>query len=469
MADWILVNDVLLSTGALLLLLAGTLAQRAWRGRLVNWSPCCRACGFNLRGHAGSSCPECGAALNRAGAVTEGLRQHRLGLMTGAGALAVMAAALLVSSRLGLPAYAWVWWLDNRPVWAMQGVLRDQDQLAWQSIESRDRAGTLSDADLRLVLTVAMELPTYSGRFITPSWAWLINKHAAGRVSGEALKPIVLRALESMDVGLGIVPAGQRAGGLVQITASQNVEPMAGEVDEAELLAVEANLDGTWVPLELERQQPSFDGRIPFSSATIGFSNGTIGVRAPDRLGPCSLRATIRLSARESAASLLSRGAVIAECERVVPLGTLRVLDPKATFGLGAHDETFRARVHALVIQLVGRFTPRVGSSGRSQASGSSTLATNEGFDFDIEGAQGDRVVPLGQVSCIGGLQSTMLVGRAGIDPNQPWILRLVPRLDRIEAQLTEPTRIYDSIIEIPRGPIDAPEGDRSERGGDPP
>lgn len=382
--------------------------------------------------------------------------------MTGAGALAVMAAALLVSGRFSLPAHAWAWWLDNRPVWAMQGVLRAQDQLAWQEIENRDRAGTLSDADLRLVLTMAMELPTYSGRFITPSWAWLINQHAAGRVSGEELKPMVLRALESMPVGLGIAPAGQRAGGLVKITASQTVEPMAGEVDEAELLAVEANLDGTWVPLELEWQQPSFDGRILFSS-------GTIGVRAPDRLGPCELRATIRLSARESAASLLSQGAVIAECERVIPLGTLRVLDPKATFGLGAHDETFRARVHAVVIQQVGSFTPRFGISGWSRASGSKALAINEGFDFDVEAVQGDQAVPLGQVSCIEGVESTMLGGRAEIDPNQPWILRLVPRLDRIEAQLTEPSRIYDSIIEIPRGPIDAPEGDRSEHGGDPP
>lgn len=462
MEHWILINDLLMVTGGLLLLLAGVLAQRAWRGRLVTWSPCCRRCGFDLRGHAGSSCPECGADLGRAGAVTEGLRHHRLRLLTGAGALAVLAAGMVVSARFSLPVHAWTWWLDHRPVWAMESVLRHQDQLAWQEIQDRDRVGTLSDADLRSVLALAMELPTYSGKFVTPSWAWLINQHAVGRVSTDALKPIVLRALESMEIGLGIAPAGQRAGGLVQITARHDVEPMAGEVDEAELLAVEANLDGTWVPLKLERQQPLRNGRILLSS-------GTIGVRAPDRLGPCALRATIRLIARESAASLFSQGAVVAECERVVPLGTLRVLDPKATFGLGAHDETFRARVHALVIQLVGSFTPRVGSSGRSQASGSSTLATNEGFDFDIEGAQGDRVVPLGQVSCIGGLQSTMLVGRAGIDPNQPWILRLVPRLDRIEAQLTEPTRIYDSIIEIPRGPIDAPEGDRSERGGDPP
>jgi hypothetical protein len=463
MDRWILINDGLLAAGALLLLAAGILAQHAWRGRLVNWSPCCRACRFDLRGHAGSSCPECGADLGRAGAVTEGLRRHRPVLLAGSGVLVVLGVVMLLSSRFNLPVRAWDWWLLNRPVWAMEGVLRDQDQIAWQTIEARDRAGTLSDADLRFVLALAMELPTYSGRFVTPSWAWLINQHAVGRVSTPSLKPIVLRALESMDVGLGIVPAGQRAGAMVQVTASNTVEALPVDVDSIELMTVEANLDGTWVPLKLERQQPIMRGnRMPFSSSTLS-------VKAPDRLGPCELRARIRIVAREPSANLFRQGAVLAECERIVPLGTLRVLDPTATFALGAHDETFRARVHALLVQLVGGFTPRAGSSGRSRASGSSALAPNEGFEFDIQGVQGERIVPLGQVSCIGGVQSSVLQGRAGIDPEQPWILRLVPRLDRVEAELTEPTRIYDGIIEIPRGPIDGSSSDRHNDGDSPP
>lgn len=463
MDHWILLNDILLVTGALLLLAAGILAQRSWRGRLVNWSPCCRACRFDLRGHAGSSCPECGADLGQSGAVTEGLRQHRLGLMTGAGALAMMAGALLVSSRLNLPTHAWAWWLFNRPVWAMEGVLRDQDQLAWQSIETRDRAGTLSDADLRSVLALAMDLPTYSGRFVTPSLAWLINQHALGRVSTQSLKPIVLRALESMDVGLGIVPAGQRAGSAVQITASDTVVPMPADVDAVELLAVEANLDGAWVPLALERQQPMMRG------SRLLDSSGAISIKAPDRLGPCELRARVRIVAREPSANLFHQGAVLAECERVVPLGTLRVLDPTATFALGAHDETFRARVHAVLVQLVGGFNPRAGGSSRSRSSGASALAANEGFDFDILGVQGERVVELGQASCLGGMQSTILQGRAGIDPGRPWTLRLMPRLDRAEAQLLEPTRLYDGIIEIPRGPIDGSSSDHRNDGDSPP
>jgi hypothetical protein len=463
MDDWILVNDVLLAAGAMLLLVAGILAQRAWRGRLVHWSPCCRACRFDLRGVAGASCPECGADLGRPGAVTEGLRHHRIGLLAGAGMLTVLAAGLVVSSRLALPSRAWVWWLANRPVWAMEGVLRDQDQLAWQTIDDRDRAGTLSDADLRFVLATALELPTFSGGFLTPSWAWLINQHERGRVSTESLKPIVLRALESMDVGLGIVPAGQRAGGPVQITASNRVAGMPVDVDAVQLIAVEADLDGTWVPLSIERPQPSMRGNRAL------FSNGTISIKAPERLGPCALRARVRLVAREPSANLFRQGAVLAECERVVALGTLRVLDPTATFALGAHDETFRARVHALLTQLVGGFTPRAGSSARSRSSGSTSLAPNEGFDFDLEGVQGDHTVALGRVSCVGSVQSSSLSGRSGIDPSQPWILRLVPRLDRVEAELTEPTRIYDATIEIPRGPIDAPERDPDADGDDQP
>jgi len=462
MNDWILVNDVLLAAGAMLLLVAGILAQRAWRGRLVQWSPCCRACRFDLRGVAGASCPECGADLGRPGAVTEGLRHHRIGLLAGAGMLTVLAAGLVVSSRLALPSRAWGWWLANRPVWAMEGVLRDQDQLAWQTIDNRDRAGTLSDADLRFVLAMALELPTFSGGFLTPSWAWLINQHELGRVSTESLKPIVLRALESMDVGLGIVPAGQRAGGQVQITASNRVAGMPVDVDAVQLIAVEADLDGTWVPLAIERPQASMRGNRAL------FSSGAISIKAPERLGPCAMRARVRLVAREPSANLFRQGAVLAECERVVSLGTLHVLDPTATFALGAHDETFRARVHALVTTVVG-FIPTAGNSASSRGLNSTSLAPNEGFDFDLQGVQGDRIVPLGRVSCVGGMQSSNLVGRAGIEPSQPWILRLVPRLDRVEAELNEPTRIYDETIEIPRGPIDAPERDPDADGDDQP
>jgi hypothetical protein len=462
MNDWILVNDVLLAAGAMLLLVAGILAQRAWRGRLVRWSPCCRACRFDLRGVAGASCPECGADLGRPGAVTEGLRHHRIGLLAGAGMLTVLAAGLVVSSRLALPSRAWGWWLANRPVWAMEGVLRDQDQLAWQTIDNRDRAGTLSDADLRFVLAMALELPTFSGGFLTPSWAWLINQHELGRVSTESLKPIVLRALESMDVGLGIVPAGQRAGGQVQITASNRVAGMPVDVDAVQLIAVEADLDGTWVPLAIERPQPSMRGNRAL------FSSGAISIKAPERLGPCALRARVRLVAREPSANLFRQGAVLAECERVVSLGTLRVLDPTATFALGAHDETFRARVHALVTTAID-FIPTAGNSASSRGFDSTSLAPNEGFDFDLQGVQGDLIVPLGRVSCVGGMQSSNLLGSAGIDRSQPWILRLVPRLDRVEAELTEPTRIYDATIEIPRGPIDAPERDPDADGDDQP
>jgi len=453
-------NDVLLATGAMLLLVAGILAQRAWRGRLVHWSPCCRACGFSLRGHAGSACPECGANLGRAGAVTEGLRQHRRGLLACGAALSVLAGGMMVSSRLNLPAQAWTWWLANRPVWAMEGVLRDQDQLAWQSIKSRELAGTLSDADLKLVLGLALELPTYSEKFITPSWAWLIDQHSIGRVSADALKPVVMRAIESMHIGLSIVPAGQRAGGFVRIAAAETVEPMPVDVDALELLAVEANIGGSWVPLAFERQPPSM------RSNGIHISSSAISVKAPEQLGTCELRARIRIVAREPSANLFRPGAVLATCERVVSLGSLRVLDPTATFALGAHDESFRARVHTIVVQLVGGFTPHAGSSSRSRASGSNALAPNEGYDFDLSGVQGDRVIPLGQVSSIGGVRSTTLQGRAGIDPDQPWILRLVPRLDRAESELTEPTRIFDAVIEIPRGPIDVPGGEPRQDGG---
>jgi hypothetical protein len=450
MDRWILINDCLLVAGGVVLLLVGILGQRAWRGRLIAWSPCCRRCGFDLRGHAGGSCPECGADLGRPGSITEGLRRHRTGLMAGAGALLVLAIAMLCSARFNMPARAWAWWLENRPVWAMEGVLRDQDDVAWASIDNRDRAGALSDADLRFVMAIALDLPTNNGQFVTPSWGWLVNQHASGRISTATLKPVILRTLETMDPGLRFMPAGQRAGAPVELTANQSVPPAVGDLDPVQVLTVEALIDGSWVPLGLERPAASMRG------SSMLRQSGGLAFKAPAVLGAHELRATIKLTVREPAANLFQRGNVLVECERTVTLGTLRVLDPAATFAMGAHDEAFHARLYPLLNGILRGFTPMAGSTSRARTSGTGALAPNEGFDFDIEGVQSGLSVALGRIWMAGGVQTTELRGRAGIDHTQPWTLRLVPRLDRIEPTLLEPTRVYDGIIEFPRGPIDA-------------
>jgi hypothetical protein len=230
-------------------------------------------------------------------------------------------------------------------------------------------------------------------------------------------------------------------------------------LDPVDVLAVEANIDGAWVPLEFERRQSSLRPN------RIREASGPVSVTTPGRVGTMALRAKVHLRARETSADPRQRGAVIAECERTVPLGQLRVFDPTTRFALGAHDEAFRARVYTMLIERFGGLTPRAGVSGRSRSSGSSALAPNESFDFDFEAVQGDVVVPLGQASWIGAVQSTLLIGRDGIDPARPWILRFTPRLDRAEPELKEPTRIYDAIIEIPRGPIEDPADDRPDDG----
>lgn len=448
MRTWILVNDALLVIGSGLLLLTGCLAARGWNGLLVTWSPTCRRCRFDLRGCSGSTCPECGADLARWGGVSEGLRQHRWGLLGATLLLVIVASGLIASSRFGWPERGWAWWLLNRPLWAMEGLLKDQDTTAWSTAIRREAEGKLSAGELRWLLGLALELPTNNGDYSTPSWNWLCEQVASGRVTLDAIKPAVDRSLQTMEVGLDFAPHGQRAGGRVDLERVHVATTNILNLDPIQVTALEAKIGDAWVPLRL--QQTAERSRL----GTV-IRQGGLSFIAPQELGACAIRATVQLTARAPSTTVFQRGPVLAQCERVLDLGTLRVLDPNATFALGAHDEAFRSRIQPLLVDAVGSI-PRSGPGVFSSQSSQLPLQATEAFDFDVEGVQGGRTVPLGRINRIGGSTSSSMRSSGAIDHTRPWTLRFVPRLDRIEQQLEEPTLVFDAPIEIPRGPIDA-------------
>src|SRR5437773_4249665 len=72
---------------------AFALAWFGLRGRAVDDHPHCRECGYDLFGRpaSGGVCPECGAELNRRGAVRFGERRRRWSAIAAAVACVMMA------------------------------------------------------------------------------------------------------------------------------------------------------------------------------------------------------------------------------------------------------------------------------------------------------------------------------------------------------------------------------------------
>ncbi len=448
--------DALMLVGAIGLIAAGWLLARGWRGRLVRWSPSCARCSFDLRHSAATTCAECGADLTRHGAVLEGHRSHRPWLFACSAATAWCAVVCIVGARIDGPRLAWEWWLTNRPIWAMEGALRNQDAAAWAQVDLREQDGLLSEADLRRVLVIATELPSSIGATVSPSWGWLVTQFLAGRVSDDAMKIAIDRELHTAPMSLGFAPAGVRAGGMIELRAlSERMFPGL-DVDDVRVSRVEAKIGDEWHELAAEQRvvdRQSLMLALPQRTAT--------GFAVPSTVGKYELRASITLSVRKPSDSPFRRGAPLVEASRVVPLGVVTVFDANTRFAVPAHDEEFEARVRPILSKsLIRTAMPSMnqGVSALTQSSGSSGLSPNEAFDFDVFAEQDGQRTRLGRAASIGGSLSISTSGFPRIDDSRPWMLLCVPNVARAEARLTEPTRVYDGEISLPRGPIDAPQ-----------
>ncbi|MFG0329273.1 MAG: hypothetical protein ACF8PN_05175 [Phycisphaerales bacterium] len=71
------------------------LIVRGWKHRVVDGGRYCRACDYRVDLSASVVCPECGAGLERPGAVSKGRREPRRGAMLAGCALTLMAATAL--------------------------------------------------------------------------------------------------------------------------------------------------------------------------------------------------------------------------------------------------------------------------------------------------------------------------------------------------------------------------------------
>lgn len=123
------------------------LLVRGIRGEWVGEDPHCRACGFNLRGRdpASTRCSECGAELER-GAITDGFRRRRAGLIWMGLVMAVVGGAM--------PALWSVYFVRNidwatlKPASWLFADLDSSDvrarNIAWRELQRRIDVGSMS-------------------------------------------------------------------------------------------------------------------------------------------------------------------------------------------------------------------------------------------------------------------------------------------------------------------------------------
>ncbi len=142
-----------------LFMLGLVLVWRGWRGRLVNDHPYCRACGFDLTGLSKirEQCPECGSNLLNLGAVREGLRVRRYGLLI-AGLLCLLVPLL----PLGMTALSQVTQVNiqhYKPVWLLRAeAMRGSTSASKAALEEiTRRLGNSSIIQLAEVTTLIDE------------------------------------------------------------------------------------------------------------------------------------------------------------------------------------------------------------------------------------------------------------------------------------------------------------------------
>ncbi len=169
----VLVILVMLLPAGLVLLAVGL------RGVRVSDHPHCRACGFDLFGSAAAErCPECGTGLSRSGAVREGVRRRRPGLIVAGVVLLLPIVAVLGLGAWGavssidwqrVKPVAWLRWEANASG-AGAGAGAAVDELL-----RRQQAGELTAAQVDALIDDALAAQADAARPWDPDWGDILQ------------------------------------------------------------------------------------------------------------------------------------------------------------------------------------------------------------------------------------------------------------------------------------------------------
>lgn len=155
---------ILSVAGGLLLVGLATIAL-GWRGRVIDDHPHCRGCGFDLFKlyPAAATCPECGRALHRHGAVRIGGRAKRRGVIAAGAVLLVRINFEEAETSAQTPPPDV--WLGE---WLFEGIALDADaepEAVWWEQSHIDPPPTLVPAQVRtLTPDQAAQEPTAEPR-----------------------------------------------------------------------------------------------------------------------------------------------------------------------------------------------------------------------------------------------------------------------------------------------------------------
>ncbi len=218
---------MLIALDLVVLMLAAATTIRGLRGRWIGDEPRCRRCGYSLRGRIEgmNRCPECGADLLDAGAITIGVRWRRHGWITLWTIVLVLSLALPARELfVEMTEFSWLTWEPTS--WVLADARSPKASLAaLKELHRRVLAGRIRNSQIAPVVTAAMAVesaavangPKGSDWF----WADMIEAfQVAGRLSAQdwdryldlAIRPVLtlrhrvnVGAPAVMEIGLNSI------------------------------------------------------------------------------------------------------------------------------------------------------------------------------------------------------------------------------------------------------------------------
>ena len=379
------INAFLILSALPLLALGLLLIKRGFLPRRPGSEPRCRACGYDITGNQSGVCPECGADLSPAKAVTSG--QGRRRVMAGSlGLLAIAAGVACLTPQVRDAILMFDWYSLRPDGWVMRDLAApsEADQIrALGELRWRIREGKLSRERQREVIATLLTVQSASPRTVPEGFLSHLHSRLADGTLSDEQRARFLRHLLVLEARVRPkVMSGASAP--YQLVHSHRVPPNVLWFRRAEVVSV--SVDG--------RELPGHAGDA-FVGNTAEASTGSAAPPQPPARHV--LRAVVRFALASSRETLERKGeAVLYEGE--VPVeAAYEVLPPGEADILTEVDAPEHAAALKAAIAPAGLYHGRFGPGkfyGRIEVA---RLPVNVAFDVIIRA--GGREYPTGRIA----------------------------------------------------------------------